>query len=143
MPRARCRYYVNTNFIVDLMMGKRAAVSFARRHRGALCTSSLALVELREVGAAGAAKRALREHGVRVVKLSASTLKRLAKRVLREHPTITSYNTFLDYMHVYIARLLRADYFVTSDRAACNRAIRAGLCCIDPRGGGERCPESS
>ena len=118
--KRRCRYYVNTNFVVNLMKGRREAVSFARRYRGALCTSSLALTEFREVGAAGAARRALQEHGVRVVKLGASTLKRLAKRILREHPTIASYNTFLDYMHVYIAQLLRAEYFVTSDRAACN-----------------------
>ncbi|BEP17258.1 hypothetical protein PYJP_06100 [Pyrofollis japonicus] len=139
--RRRCKYYVNTNFIVDLMRSNAAAVGFAKRRRGVMCSSSLVVAEFREIGRSSAARRAMAEHGVRLVKLRRPTLRRLAKRVILEHPGL-SVNSFLDYLHVYAARLMGVEYFVTSDRAACNRAIRAGLCCINYRSGEERCPSS-
>jgi len=49
-------------------------------------------------------------------------------------------NTLLDLVHIYAAKAIGARYFVTADRAACRRAIKAGLCCMEYREGRERCP---
>ena len=41
--KRKCRYYVNSNFVVDLMRGRREAVGLARRLKGRLCTSRVLL----------------------------------------------------------------------------------------------------
>ena len=67
VPRdAQCRYYVNTNFFVDLEEGRPGAVGFARRRRG-LCTSTLLVWEYREEGLGWLARRLAREYRIGIV----------------------------------------------------------------------------
>ena len=139
--RKRCRYYVNTNFVVDLLEKRREAIVFAVRHRGTICSSRVLLHEFKGTGKLVDAKRILGSYGITVYKLG----KRRAWVAARVEEAIAVLprvgpNTLLDWIHIFAARALGAKYFVTADRAVCKRAIRAGLCCINYREGGEEYP---
>ena len=136
----RCRYYVNTSFVIDLMEGHRAAVAFARRAKGELCSSKLLLVEFKGTGRVAAVKETLREYRVTVLRVSPrrmldEALETLTRMGLRE----PSDNTIFDTAHILTARLYSLT-FVTADDAACNRAIRLGVECINYRTGEHRAP---
>ncbi len=137
----RRRYYVNTNFVVDLWKGRSEATAFALSHRGELYTSKLLIREFSSIGAGWAARRICAEYDIQIVRLSKiwSNVKKAAFRAILESGAISP-NTVLDYLHVYTAVYTGAEYFVTADAAACNRALRAGLCCINHRRGTELCP---
>ncbi len=138
-PRGvRCRYYVNTNFFVDLEEGVPGALGFARARRG-LCTSSIILWEYREVGQAWLARRLAADHGIAIVRVPIIRAARAAREVA---PRGSSWNTILDYAHILAALSTpRIDTFVTSDAQSCNRALRMGLYCINHRTGEERAPQ--
>ena len=137
MPEgARCRYYVNTNFFVDLEEGRREATSLARRRAG-LCTSNLVVWEYREAGLGWLARRLAREYGIAVVWAPILRAARLAERLAPR----AGWNTKLDYAHIIIALSTPGvDTFVTSDAGACRRALRLGLYCLNHRTGEERAP---
>ena len=138
VPRgAWCRYYVNTNFFVDLEEGRREAVEFARRRRG-LCTSTLLVWEYREEGLGWVARRLAREHGVRIVWVPVLRVARLVRE--RVAPN-AGWNTRLDYAHILVAlNTPGVQALVTSDNDTCRRAIRLGLYCINHRTGEEHAP---
>ena len=129
--RRRCKYYVNTNFFVDLEEGRKEAIEFAKKHRGNLCTSTLLVAEYRAVGRGFVAKRLAKTYGIRVYKVKRSKYVREARSLLGVD---ASPNTVIDAAHVLIARRL-GTVFVTSDKRACKRAIRLGVDCINYREG--------
>jgi len=135
--RKRCRYYVNTNFFVDLDEGKREAIELAKRNRGALCTSTVLVYEYRQYGIGYVAKRLARRYGIRVYKLAVLTLLEEASSIAGPS---ASANTVFDYAHILAAKRIGAKTFVTSDKASCRRAIRLGLCCLNHRSGETLCP---
>jgi len=135
--RRRCRYYVNTNFFVDLEEGRLEAVQFAERYRGYICTSSVLVYEYRQYGIGYVARRLARRYGIRVYKVRVLALLDEASSIAGPN---ASANTVFDYAHILAARKLGAKTFVTSDKASCRRAIRLGLCCLDHREGREECP---
>ncbi len=139
LPRgARCRYYVNTNFFVDLEEGKPEAVGFARRRRG-LCTSTILVWEYREEGLGWLARRLAGQHGIVIVRVNPRRAFELAFRRLA--PPGSTLNTILDYAHILAAVSTPCvKTFVTGDRASCNRALRLGLYCINHRTGEEHAP---
>lgn len=132
----RCRYYVNTNFFIDLEEGRRETIEFARRYQGRLCTSRILVREYAAVNRQGIARRLAELYGVAIYKVPVSSLLERARRVLRswgvERPSDSS---VADVAHMLAARMLGASYFVTGDRRACRRAIRLGLSCINHRSG--------
>ena len=139
--RSRRLYYVNTNFVVDLKDGVREAIVFARRHRGLLYTSKLAVKEFAAAGLGWLAKRVCTEHDILIVKpvkVWGNVRKSAYQAVARVGAS--SANTIADYLHIYTALYTGARYFVTADDAACNRALRAGLCCVNHRTGVVLCP---
>ncbi|MCE4603304.1 MAG: hypothetical protein F7B18_08995 [Desulfurococcales archaeon] len=139
MPRRKCRYYVNINFFVDLEGEKPEAVAFARR-RG-LCTSSVLLHEYRIAGKPPRALRLARAYGIRIYKVPVLRLRRRARALLLEWGVKEpSDNTVYDVAHILAAKILGASYFVTADDAACRRAIRLGVSCINHRTGEEYAP---
>jgi len=125
--RKRCRFYVNTNFFVDLEKGEPKAVAFARKHRGELCTSTLLVMEYRAVGKGYVAKRIAREFGIAIVKASRGIVSR-ALRVCREVLGIArpSPNTVIDVAHILMAKRLGAT-FVTADESSVSRARKLGV----------------
>ncbi len=132
---------MNTNFVVDLLEARREALVFAEKLRGAMCTSTVLIHEFKGTGRLSDVKHTLERYGVAVYKLrkkKAWIAARVAEAI-SSAPRIGP-NTLLDWIHVYAARALGAKYFVTADRAACRRAIRAGLCCVNYREGREECP---
>ena len=135
--RRRCRYYVNTNFFVDLGEKRREAVGFAKRNRGFICTSTVLVFEYRQHGKGYVARDVARRYGIRIYKVPVLALLSEARELAG--PGASS-NTIFDYAHILAAIQLGIDYFVTSDKAACNKAISLGLCCINHRTGETRCP---
>lgn len=99
------------------------------------------LHEFKTSGRLAEAKRACRVYDIAVYKLGKkkSWIAARLEEVLARAPRISP-NTLLDWVHIYAAKALGATHFVTADRAACRRAIRAGLCCINYREGWEWCP---
>jgi len=83
-------------------------------------------------------RRALRRHGVRVLRVTRERLRSLlseAARVLEEEgldATRISMNTLMDTAYILLAKSLGAD-LVTGDWSACKRAIRLGVCCLYTR----------
>ncbi len=146
MRTRRCRYLVNTNFVIDLAEGDDRARDFAARNRGLLCASRLIFYELearvddpeerralrREL------RRALENYGVTLLPLTRSRLRSLFLRALEAlsslgvDPSTVSLNTIHDTIYALIAKEVGAD-LVTGDLAACRRAIRLGVCCIYTR----------
>ena len=139
--RSRRPYYVNTNFVVDLKDGVREAIVFAQQHRGLLYTSKLTIKEFARKRLAWLAKRVCAQYDIAIVKPRKARV-----RIRREAALAfakaggSSPNTFIDYLHVYTALYTGARYFVTADDATCNRALRAGLCCVNHRTGVLQCP---
>jgi len=139
VPRgARCRYYVNTNFFVDLEEDVNSAVTFARRHRG-LCTSSILIWEYREVGQGRLARRIARLYRIVVVRVNVRRAFELALENLARPGS--SYNTVLDYAHILVAlNTPGVNTFVTGDEDSCRRALSLGLYCLNHRTGDEYAP---
>ncbi len=139
--RSRRSYYVNTNFVVDLKDGVREAIVFAQQHRGLLYTSKLTIREFAQKRLAWLAKRICTQYDIAIVKprkVWSKVRKSAYQAVARVRAS--SPNTIADYLHVYTALYTGARYFVTADDAACNRALRAGLCCVNHRTGVVLCP---
>jgi len=135
-----CRYYVNTNFFIDLEEGRSEALDFLKRRQG-VCTSRILIREYAAVGRQAAARRLARVHGIRVYRVPVLRLLRMARMVLAEWGVDRpSENTVVDVAHILAAKRLGARFFVTSDRTSCNRAIRLGLTCINHRTGEEHAP---
>ena len=127
----RCRYYVNSNFVIGLVEGRIESLEFARRHRG-LCTSEIVMLEARLKGReTEPLETACREHNIRVLKLKRKTLSVLmhrAWRMVEKHGL--SKRHIYDFIHMLIAKQLNAVY-VTADRRSCNWAREMlGLECI-------------
>ena len=140
MSSRECRYYVNTNFFVDLEEGRRGALEFLRRRRG-VCTSRILVREYAAVGRQAVARRLAAMHGISIRKVPVLRLLKAARRVLAEWGVREpGENTLVDVAHILAALRLGARFFVTSDRAACNRAIRLGIKCINHRTGEEYAP---
>ncbi len=141
VPRGtRCRYYVNTNFFVDLEEDRPEAIAFARRRSG-LCTSTILLWEYREEGLGWLARRLARQHEIRIIWVPVLRIARLVKE--RVAPR-AGWNTRLDYAHILVAlNTPGVQMFVTSDQDTCRRALRLGLYCMNHRTGEERAPSSS
>ncbi|BES82752.1 hypothetical protein [Pyrodictium abyssi] len=140
-PRRRCRYYVNTNFFVDLEDSRREAIEFALRHRGMLCTSKLLIREYAAVNKQATARLLARSYGIRVYSVGVLRLLKRAKSLLQKWGVAAlSDNTVVDVAHILAAKELGARYFVTSDSQACKKAIRLGLYCINHRTGEEYAP---
>ncbi len=146
-PRG-CKYWVNTNLVVDVLAGDAYAEARLRGWRGRVCMSELVIVEFRRAGAATRARNFAKRYGVAVAPVSAWLYERLllgAFSVLLSEgvdPEEASENTILDTMHLLHARLCGAETFVTGDWSAANRALRLGLCSIYTRTRPwlERCP---
>lgn len=138
VPRGvRCRYYVNTNFFVDLEEGRPEALEFARRRRG-LCTSTILIWEYREVDQGWLARMLARRHGIGIIWVPVLQVMEIVKETLAPH---AGRNTRLDYAHILVAlNTPGIRTFVTSDRDSCNRALRLGLYCINHRTGEEYAP---
>lgn len=137
MPKRKCRYYVNTNFFVDLEEGRAEAVGFARRRRG-LCTSYVLLHEYRAAGRASIALRLARTYNIRVYKVPVLRLRKRARALLLEWGVEEpSENTVYDLAHILAAMMIGALYVVSADEATCRRAIGLGLHCINHRTGEE------
>ena len=138
VPRdAQCRYYVNTNFFVDLEEGRPGAVGFARRRRG-LCTSTLLVWEYREEGLGWLARRLAREYRIGIVWVPVLRVARLVRERIAPR---AGWNTRLDYAHILVALSTPGiRTFVTSDRDTCRRALRHGLYCLNHRTGEEYAP---
>ncbi len=122
--RYKCRYYVNTNFVIDLGKGDYSAIGFARRFHGFLCTSSILVYEFRRVGRGSWCRNLLRRYGIHVIRVPVLRYYRRAIEVLRDMGVRRpSENTVFDTAHILVCR----DHglaFVTSDKRSCNRAIR-------------------
>ncbi len=148
-PRG-CKYWVNTNLVVDVLGDDAYAEAMLRAWRGRVCMSELVVIELREVGAATKARNFAKKYGVAVAPVSAWLYERLllsAFNVLLSEgvdPEEVSENTVLDTMHLLHAKLCGAETFVTGDWSVANRALRLGLCSIYTRTRPwlERCPWS-
>ncbi len=137
MPRRRCRYYVNTNFFVDLELERPEALLFAKRRRN-ICTSQVLVHEYRAVGKPSKALSLARSYGIRIYKVPVLRLRRKARALLMEWGiTRPSENTIYDVAHILAAKLLGASYFVTADDSACRKAIRLGIPCVNHRTGEE------
>lgn len=146
MSARRCRYLVNTNFVVDLARGDKRAQEFAVRNKGLLCASRLVFYELearvedprerqvlrREL------RRTIEDYGIRLLPLTRDRFRVLflraldALRSLGVDPSSVSINTVHDTIYALLAKEIGAD-FVTGDLAACRRAIRLGVCCVYTR----------
>ncbi len=137
---------VNTNYVIDLASGDRDAANFAELNLGYVCASRLVFYEI-ERGiedpiarreAVSRIRRALRRHGVRVLRVTRERLRSLlseAARVLEEEGldvSRMSMNTLMDTAYILLAKSLGAD-LVTGDWSACKRAIRLGVCCLYTR----------
>ncbi len=128
--RYRCRYYVNTNFVVDLGRGGYHAMIFARRYRGLLCTSSILVYEFRRAGRGSWCRDLLRRHSISIIRVPVLKYYRRALEVLRDLGVKRpSENTVFDTAHILVC-LDHGLVFVTSDKRSCNRAIRLGVECI-------------
>ena len=128
--RRKCRYYVNSNFIIGLVEGRVESLEFARRHRD-LCTSSLVFLEAR---LKGRDPRPLQEHckkhGITVVRPTAKTVALLRSAARKQVKQLgLSSRHIPDFMHVLFAKTLHA-LFVTADRTTCRRARDLGIECI-------------
>ncbi|AEM38400.1 hypothetical protein Pyrfu_0529 [Pyrolobus fumarii 1A] len=134
--RGRCKYYVNTNFFVDLSEERSEAVSFARRNRGVICTSTVLVFEYRQYEKGFVARSIARRYDIRIYRVPVLALLSEARDLAGPHASI---NTIFDYAHILAAKMIGAEYMVTSDKGACNKAIELGLCCINHGSGGERC----
>ena len=120
--RRRCKYYVNSNFVIGLAEGRMESLEFARRNRG-LCTSSLVFLEAR---LKGRDPRPLRElcgrHGITVLNPTAKEfmlLRARARRYVDARGLSARYMP--DFMHILLAKDSHA-VFVTADKSACKRA---------------------
>ena len=137
---------VNTNYVIDLASGDRDAANFANSNLGYVCASRLVFYEV-ERGiedpiarreAVSRIRRALRRHGIRVLRVTRERLRSLlseAARVLEEEgldASRISMNTLMDTAYILLAKSLGAD-LVTGDWSACKRAIRLGVCCLYTR----------
>jgi len=140
----RPRYYVNANFTIDYADGVPEAVRFARGRQGCFATSNLLLVELRASRRPRVLLDALQELGVRVYRVPVLRLLREAVAVLRSMGVARpGLNTVFDTAHILATRRLSrygVKYFVTSDRAAYQRALRLKVCAVNYRTGEEDCP---
>ena len=131
--KRRCRYYVNTNFFIDLEKGVPEAEAFATRHRGEVCTSTVLLREFRNVRRGYVARNLARRYGIGIVKVRSPS--RLAKRALQEAVSRgLSPSKLYDLMHIYVAKRLRAA-LVTADDWCCREAVKRGVACYNHREG--------
>ena len=135
--RRRCKYYVNTNFFVDLEEGRKEAIEFAKKHRGNLCTSTLLIYEYRQYGLGYVARRLARRYEIHVYKVAILSMLERANSLAGSR---ASSNTVFDYSHILAAKRIGAKAFVTADKRSCRRAIRLGFCCLNYRSGETLCP---
>ncbi|MEB3778773.1 MAG: hypothetical protein GSR85_00865 [Desulfurococcales archaeon] len=80
---AECRYYVNTNFFIDLEEERSEALEFLKRRRG-VYTSRILIREYAVVGKQAMARRLAMTHGIRVYRVPVLRLLKAARRMLAE-----------------------------------------------------------
>jgi len=150
MPARRCRYLVNTNFVVDLARGDKRAQEFAVRNKGLLCASRLVFYELearvedprerqvlrREL------RRTIEDYEIKLLSLTRDRFKALFLRALDAlkslgvDPSSVSINTVHDTIYALLAKEIGADLVTGTWRlvgellgweyAVCTRGLRIG-----------------